>query len=27
MKLCRISTFLALGWPHVCGYATGLRNY
>jgi len=27
MKLTRISTFIALGWPHVCGYATGLRNY
>ena len=26
MKLCRISTFLVLGWPHVRGYATGLRN-
>jgi len=21
------STFIALGWPHVCGYATGLRNW
>jgi len=23
IKLTRISTFFGLGWPHVCGYATG----
>jgi len=26
MKLCRISTFIALGWLHVVDTPRGLRN-